>query len=121
LETQIGEGNRGISGGQAQRIALARVLLDKAREVLIFDEPTAHLDIETEYELKKTLLPIMENHLVILATHRLHWLGNMDQVLVLDQGEVVESGAPADLIGAGGALDGLISEMGGNQIDRYLD
>ncbi|MBB2955095.1 ATP-binding cassette subfamily C protein CydD [Bifidobacterium commune] len=121
LETRIGEGNRGISGGQAQRIALARVLLDKSREVLIFDEPTAHLDIETEYELKKTLLPIMENHLVILATHRLHWLGNMDQVLVLEQGKVVESGAPADLIGAGGALDGLISEMGGNQIDRYLD
>lgn len=121
LETQIGEGNRGVSGGQAQRIALARVLLDKSREVLIFDEPTAHLDIETEYELKKTLLPIMENHLVILATHRLHWLGNMDHVLVLDQGEVVESGAPSDLIGSGGALDGLISEMGGNQIDRYLD
>lgn len=121
LETQIGEGNRGISGGQAQRIALARVLLDKSREVLIFDEPTAHLDIETEYELKKTLLPIMENHLVILATHRLHWLENMDQVLVLDRGKVAESGSPADLIGAGGALDGLVREMGGNQIDRYLD
>lgn len=121
LDTLIGEGNRGISGGQAQRIALARVLLDKSREVLLFDEPTAHLDIETEYDLKKTLLPIMENHLVILATHRLHWLANVDQVLVLDEGRVVESGAPKELIGAGGPLDYLIGEMGGNQIDQYLD
>lgn len=121
LDTLIGEGNRGISGGQAQRIALARVLLDKSREVLLFDEPTAHLDIETEYDLKKTLLPIMENHLVILATHRLHWLANVDQVLVLDEGQVVESGTPKELIGAGGPLDHLIGEMGGNQIDQYLN
>lgn len=121
LDTLIGEGNRGISGGQAQRIALARVLLDKSREVLLFDEPTAHLDIETEYDLKKTLLSIMENHLVILATHRLHWLADVDQVLVLDEGKVVESGAPKELIGAGGPLDHLIGEMGGNQIDQYLD
>ncbi|WEV64505.1 ABC transporter ATP-binding protein/permease [Bifidobacterium sp. ESL0732] len=121
LDTQIGEGNRGISGGQAQRIALARVLLDKSREVLLFDEPTAHLDIETEYDLKKTLLPIMENHLVVLATHRLHWLANVDQVLVLDEGKIVESGTPKELIGAGGPLDHLIDEMGGNQIDQYLD
>ena len=119
LDTRIGEGNRGISGGQAQRIALARVLLDKSREILIFDEPTAHLDIETEYELKKTLLPIMEGHLVIFATHRLHWLAEADQVIMLDAGRVVAQGSPEELIGKGGPLDALINEMGGNQIADY--
>lgn len=49
----IGSGHRALSGGQAQRIALARAFLDPERRVMIFDEPTAHLDIETELELKK--------------------------------------------------------------------
>ncbi|MEK0307360.1 ABC transporter ATP-binding protein/permease [Bifidobacterium favimelis] len=119
LNTGVGEGNRGISGGQAQRIALARVLLDRSREVLLFDEPTAHLDIETEYDLKKTLLPIMEDHLVIFATHRLHWLADVDWVIMLDGGRVVAQGRPDELIGRSGPLDDLIEEMGGNQIARY--
>ena len=119
LGTQIGEGNRGISGGQAQRIALARGILDPSREILFFDEPTAHLDIETEYDLKQTLLPIMDGHLVVLATHRLHWLANMDWVIMLEHGRIVAQGDPHELIGQGGPLDALIDEMGGNQIADY--
>ena len=119
LGTQIGEGNRGISGGQAQRIALARGILDPSREILFFDEPTAHLDIETEYDLKQTLLPIMDGHLVVLATHRLHWLANMDWVIMLERGRIVAQGDPHELIGQGGPLDALIDEMGGNQIADY--
>ncbi len=119
LGTQIGEGNRGISGGQAQRIALARGILDPSREILFFDEPTAHLDIETEYDLKQTLLPIMDGHLVVLATHRLHWLANMDWVIMLEHGRIVAQGNPQELIGQGGPLDALIDEMGGNQIADY--
>ena len=53
--TRIGEGGRGISGGQAQRIALARTLIDTNRSIWLFDEPTAHLDIETEAELKRNV------------------------------------------------------------------
>ncbi len=113
LNTQIGEGARGVSGGQAQRIALARAFLDDSRRVLLFDEPTAHLDIETEAELKKTILPVFENHLVFFATHRLHWINQMDYVLVMDHGQIVEQGTPAELEAHNGAYVHLRDEMVG--------
>ena len=72
LDTVIGQGKRALSGGQAQRIALARAFLDPKRKVMIFDEPTAHLDIETEIDLKTKMLPLMQMRLVFFATHRLH-------------------------------------------------
>ena len=113
LDTKIGESGRGISGGQAQRIALARTLLDDNREILLLDEPTAHLDIETEYELKQTMLPIFRNHLVIFATHRLHWMQNMDYILVMDEGKLVEQGTPVELINRNGIYKELIDEIRG--------
>lgn len=87
IRTAIGDGGRGLSGGQAQRIALARICLDP-RPILIFDEPTAHLDIETELELKERILPLMEGRTVVFATHRLHWLDSMDAVLKLENGRM---------------------------------
>ncbi|MDN2649451.1 thiol reductant ABC exporter subunit CydD [Leuconostoc lactis] len=116
LDTVMGESGRQVSGGQAQRIALARMLLDEQRHVLLFDEPTAHLDIETEYELKQTIAPILANHLVFFATHRLHWLDQMDYVLVMRDGQIVEQGEPAVLLAdSQSALNHLRSELRGGQ------
>ena len=111
LDTPIGEGARALSGGQAQRIALARAFLDPQRRILIFDEPTAHLDIETELELKERMLPLMEGRLVFFATHRLHWVHDMDAVMVVDEGRLAEFGAPEELLSRGGALARLAEHM----------
>ena len=59
---------------------------------MIFDEPTAHLDIETELELKEHMLTLMEGKLVFLATHRLHWLPDMDTILFLQNGRLIAQG-----------------------------
>ena len=111
LDTPIGEGARALSGGQAQRIALARAFLDPRRRILIFDELTAHLDIETELELKERMLPLMEGRLVFFATHRLHWIHDMDAVMVVEEGRLAEFGAPEELLARGGALARLAEHM----------
>ena len=97
IDTIIGEGGHTLSGGQAQRIAFARAFLNDECNVLIFDEPTAHLDIETELELKEHMLSLMQNKLVFFATHRMHWLSAMDSVVVLNKGKVVVQDKPSAL------------------------
>ncbi len=113
LNTLIGEGGHALSGGQAQRIALARVALNTSRKILIFDEPTAHIDIETEYELKKNMLPLMEDHLVFFATHRLHWAAQMDYLLVLDRGTLVQAGTFDELNRTKGPFKDLANQLRG--------
>lgn len=118
LDTMIGNGHRALSGGQAQRIALARAFLDSSRKVMIFDEPTAHLDIETELELKDRMLPLMANRLVFFATHRLHWMKQMDYILVLKNGQLVEQGTYQQLLAEQGYFTELINQMKGRGLNH---
>ncbi|WEZ70715.1 thiol reductant ABC exporter subunit CydD [Bacillus altitudinis] len=112
LDEVIGEQGRGLSGGQAQRIALARTVLGQ-RSIMLLDEPTAHLDIETEYELKKTMLPLFEDKLVFLATHRLHWMTDMDEIIVMDHGTIAEMGTHESLMERKGVYYQLVQEQMG--------
>lgn len=112
LDTEIGQGGRDISGGEEQRIALSRALLD-GRSILLFDEPTAHLDIETEHDIKKVLLPLLKDKLVFFATHRLHWMKSMDVIFVLERGRLVEVGSHDELLQKKGAYYNLLKAQGG--------
>ncbi|MDR2976558.1 MAG: thiol reductant ABC exporter subunit CydD [Streptococcaceae bacterium] len=111
LDERIGAGGRVLSGGQKQRVALARAFLAKDRSILCLDEPTAHLDIETELEIKENILPLFEDKLVILATHRLHWLPQMDQIILLNEGQVVGIGPHEELYRENNYYKQLLEEM----------
>ncbi|MGO2289732.1 MAG: thiol reductant ABC exporter subunit CydD [Lactococcus cremoris] len=120
LDGQIGASGRTISGGQAQRVALARAFLSRTRNILFLDEPTAHLDIETELEIKANILPLLENKLVFIATHRLHWLLSMDLVIVLNEGQVEGIGTHEQLLAENGYYQKLLSQMRGVDDDKKL-
>lgn len=108
LDEKIGQAGRELSGGEEQRIAIARTMLQDA-SILLLDEPTAHLDIETEHEIKQLLLPLMEERLVFLATHRLHWMKEMDIIFVMDNGQITEIGSHEQLLEKNGRYSKLVA------------
>jgi len=96
-DTLIGEQGLRLSGGERQRLAIARALLKDA-PILIFDEPTANLDPHTERQVLETLFRIMRGKTTLLITHRLIGLEHVDEILVLDEGRIVERGTHAELL-----------------------
>ncbi len=96
-DTFIGEQGLRLSGGERQRLAIARALLKDA-PILIFDEPTANLDSQTEKQVLGTLFDLMRSKTSLLITHRLVELETVDEILVMDNGRIVERGTHGKLL-----------------------
>ena len=101
LDTVVGERGYRFSGGEKQRIAIARLLL-KHPSIVILDEATAHLDSESEAAVQRALTVALEGRTALVIAHRLSTVRDADQILVLDDGRIVERGRHSDLVAAGG-------------------
>ncbi|MEL7287476.1 MAG: ATP-binding cassette domain-containing protein, partial [Pseudomonadota bacterium] len=97
-----GENGASLSGGQRQRVAIARALLRDA-PVLILDEATSALDTESERAIQSALDELQKDKTVLVIAHRLSTIENADEILVVDEGTIVERGSHADLIAKDGA------------------
>ncbi|HSH73278.1 MAG TPA: lipid A export permease/ATP-binding protein MsbA [Methylophilaceae bacterium] len=101
LQSEIGDRGVRLSGGQRQRLAIARAILKDA-PILLLDEATSALDTESEQHVQAALDELMRNRTTIVIAHRLSTIENADRILVMEQGEIVESGSHAELLAAGG-------------------
>ncbi len=105
-DTWIGERGVKLSVGQKQRVSIARVLL-KDPAIVIFDEATSNIDTETEVKIREALNELTKGRTTCIIAHRLATLHDVDRILVIEEGQVVEEGQHEDLMGRGGVYAGL--------------
>jgi len=110
LETMVGERGHRLSGGEKQRLAIARLLL-KSPSIVILDEATAHLDSENEELVQKALAKALQGRTSFVIAHRLSTIMAADQILVLDDGVIVERGKHEELIEKGGLYSELFNRQ----------
>ncbi|WOJ92039.1 ABC transporter ATP-binding protein [Congregibacter variabilis] len=115
LDAQVGERGVKLSGGQRQRIAIARVMLKDA-PILVLDEATSALDSEVEVAIQESLYELMEGKTVLAIAHRLSTIAALDRLVVLDGGEIVETGSHAELL----AKDGIYKRLWDYQSGGFL-
>lgn len=116
FDAHVGERGVKLSGGQRQRVTLARVILKNA-PILVLDEATSALDSEVEAAIQKTLYGMMEGKTVIAIAHRLSTIAQMDRILVLDDGKIVEEGSHAELL----QREGLYAQFWTRQSGGFLN
>ena len=110
LDTIIGERGFKISGGQRQRLAIARAFL-KDSKIVILDEATSAVDSESENQIHEAMELLMDGRTVFLIAHRLRSAVTADLIVVMDRGRIVETGTHAELMRRGGAYAGLFNEQ----------
>lgn len=116
LETIVGERGVKLSGGQKQRIALARAIYKNA-PILILDEATSALDSESESLIQESLESVMKNKTVLVIAHRLSTLKKMDEIWVMDQGEIIEKGSFKNLLEK---KSGKFADLWKKQVEGFL-